>query len=516
DSFLEERWLFEAITETYIPLIKFFDRLLQENVFFRISISLSPSLLAMLEDELLQSRYEAHLVKMIKLCEREMERTRPEPHLNFLANMYHRLFNEAHDIFTNRCHRRIALAFKQLHQRGCVELLTTTATHALLPLFASQPKSLSAQITTGLDYFESIFDFRPQGIWLPECGYFPGLDTRLQREGIRYFIIESHGIEHADTKPYYSVYAPLYTPDGIAAFGRDRASLKQVWSAREGFPGDPAYREFYRDIGHDLDYGYISPYCTDGVRSDTGIKYYRITGKSGWKEPYCPDAARERAAQHAGTFVRQRIDHINHLASSMETPPVIIAPFDAELFGHWWFEGPQWLNFVMRKSAFDQDCFALTTPDEYLRRHPVHQSGYPSTSTWGHKGYNEAWLNHKTDWIYPELHECAQRLGQLAEKHGRSRRIAKTTRRALNQCLRELLLAQSSDWPFIINSDTSSQYAERRIKDHVARFHCLADGIQQRSINTEHLAALEQMDAIFPDADFLNFCDPAPAAISKT
>ncbi|MCP4715134.1 MAG: DUF1957 domain-containing protein, partial [Deltaproteobacteria bacterium] len=159
DSFLEERWLFEAITETYIPLIKFFDRLLQENVFFRISISLSPSLLAMLEDELLQSRYEAHLNKMIKLCEREMERTRPEPHLNFLANMYHRLFNEAHDIFTNRCHRRIALAFKQLHQRGCIELLTTTATHALLPLFASQPKSLSAQITTGLDYFESIFDF---------------------------------------------------------------------------------------------------------------------------------------------------------------------------------------------------------------------------------------------------------------------------------------------------------------------------------------------------------------------
>jgi 1,4-alpha-glucan branching enzyme len=514
ESFLEERWLFEAITETYIPLIKFLGRLAEEEVPFRLTVSISPSLLAMMEDPLLQGRYEAHLSRLVELSERELARTAHEPHLNYLAGMYRGLFLEAMDVFVNQCGRRLSSAFGRLHDAGVVELMTTTATHAILPLMAPSPGAVAAQIATGLDYFQGVFGFRPAGIWLPECGYYPGLEESLSREGVRFFVLESHGIEHASTTPFHSVYSPIYTPSGIAAFGRDQGSTRQVWSAREGFPGDPVYREFYRDIGHDLDFNYIKPYIEGDVRVDTGIKYHRITGPTSWKEFYHPEAARHRAAQHAGDFLWRRVSHVEYLSSVMETAPVVVAPFDAELFGHWWFEGPEWLDFVIRKAAFDQDALELTTLSEYLDRHPVHQSGVPCASTWGHKGYFEAWLNGKTDWIYPQLAECCRRMEALGALEALARRpggksgkgrLSPISRRALNQCLRELLLAQSSDWPFMINNGTSAEYAVRRVRDHVGRFHLLAGCIEEGRVDAESLAALEQMDNIFPKADYRAF-----------
>ncbi|MFH0925725.1 MAG: 1,4-alpha-glucan branching protein domain-containing protein [bacterium] len=505
DDFLEERWFFEAITETYIPLIKFFHRLAEEDVNFKLTISISPSLLAMMEDPLLQERYLLHINKLIELSEKELERNRHNSHLNWLAGMYRQLFLEAREIYLNQWNCKLSSAFKRLHKCGAIELITTSATHGLLPLLSPQPKSVNAQVITGLDYFEGVFGFRPKGMWLPECGYYPGLDKILWDEGVGYFILESHGVEYGSTNPFYGVYAPIYTPSGVAAFGRDQSSTKQVWSAKEGFPGHPDYREFYRDIGHDLDFNYLHPYLSGNVRVDTGIKYYRITGQTTRKGLYNPEIAKERAAQHAGEFLHKRISHVEYLISAMKTNPIVIAPFDAELFGHWWFEGPQWLDFVIRKTIFDQDTIELITPSDYLDSHPVHQKGIPSTSTWGHKGYFEAWLNGKTDWIYPQLHECSRKMEVLANKFSSKENSTKITQRALNQCLRELLLAQSSDWPFIINNSTSTDYATRRVKDHVARFHYLASSIENNSLVEENLSAIEYMDNIFPKADYRLF-----------
>ena len=512
DDFLEERWLFEAITETYIPLIKFFRKAAGEKVPFQVTVSISPSLLAMLEDELLQERYDRHLGKLIALSEQEQQRNQHQPHFQWLAGVYRNLFQEARDIF-NKHDRRLSVAFKHLHDSGSVELITTAATHGFLPLLSAQPKAVEAQVITGLNYFESVFGFRPKGMWLPECAYYPGVDEILRREGVRFFFMESIGIDHASITPFYGVHTPIYTPSGVAAFGRDQGSTKQVWSAKEGFPGDPNYREFYRDIGQDLDFNYIQPYIGGGVRADTGIKYYRITGPTSWKEPYNPDVARERAAAHAEDFLRKRIAHIEYLSSVMEIKPIILAPFDAELFGHWWFEGPQWLDFVIRKAGYDQQTIELTTLSNYLDHHPVHQTGTPCTSTWGHKGYFETWLNNKTDWIYAQLMECGHRMERLANqqdgaaaKKAAAKGIpADLIERALNQCLRELLLAQSSDWPFIISNGTSEQYASRRVKDHVSRFHYLADAVEQNNINQDALAVIEEMDNIFPNVDYRVF-----------
>jgi len=504
DQFLEERWFYEAMTETYIPLIKVMDRLLEEGVKFGITISISPTLLSMMEDGLLTERYTAHLERLIELSSKEIDRTSYDPHLNHLARMYHTIFSEARDVFVNKYRRRISTAFKKYHENRLIDLITTTSTHAVLPLIASHPKVVEAQIVVGLEYFESVFGFRPSGMWLPECAYSPALDRILEREGIRFVCVESHGIEHASTTPFYSVYAPVFTPSGIAVFGRDSESTRQVWSAREGYPGDPYYREFYRDIGYDLELDYIGPYIVDGIRVDTGIKYYRITGPSSWKELYIPDMARQRAGEHAGDFLFKKVAHVEYLSSTMKTAPVILAPFDAELFGHWWFEGPMWLEFVIRKAVYDQDVVELITLSEYLRRHPVHQVTVPNTSTWGYKGYFDTWLNGKTDWIYPMLYECASRMHRLVERYSHGR-VPPLIRRALNQCVRELLLSQASDWPFIIHNGTAEAYAVRRIKDHIARFTYLADSVERNKIDREYLSAIEEMDNIFPRIDYRVF-----------
>ncbi len=510
DAFLEERWLFEALTETYLPLLRLLARLGRERVPVRLTLSISPTLLAMLEDPLLQERYDEHLGRLLTLVERELERTRQQPEFHRLAALYQQLFNDARADFA-ACGGRLVGPLGALHRQGVIELGSTAATHAILPLILAQPRAVEAQLRTGLDYFESVFGLRPDGMWLPECAYVPGLDAVLRRHGIRHFVVESHGIDHASVAPRAGVFAPIFTPSGVAAFGRDQASTREVWSAQHGFPGDPDYREFYRDIGFDLDPEYIRGALGGDVRAMTGIKYHRITGPTGHKEPYDPDVARRKADLHATLFLERRAAHLEYLTSVTEVAPIIVAPFDAELFGHWWFEGPAWLDFFLRKAAYDQRTFRLTTLGGYLDRHPVHQSGQPGTSTWGDAGFFDTWLNVGTDWIFEHLVGCADRMERLVAVHGCAS-SAPLVKRALDQCLRELLLAQSSDWPFIISNGTSAQYAERRVRDHVSRFHWLATALDAGRIDEEKLGAIEYLDNPFPAADYRSFTLPAPSA----
>ena len=341
EDFLEERWLFEAITETYVPLIRIFDRLTQDKVPFQITMSVTPSLASMLGDSLLQERYLRYLGKLIELAGREIERTRSDPRFSPLARLYHDHFLSVREIYLHRYGANLLGAFRKFQDAGSLEIITSGATHGFLPLMRTVPASVRAQVRVACEYHESIFGQRPRGIWLPECGFYPGDDKILKENGLQYFFIDGHGILHGSPRPKYGVFAPVYCPSGVAAFGRDLESSKQVWSAQEGYPGDYWYREFYRDIGFDLDDNYIRPYVQpDGARVNTGIKYYRITGKTDHKEPYEPSRARDKAEEHAGNFMFNRERQIEYLFSRLGKKPLIVAPYDAELFGHWWFEGP--------------------------------------------------------------------------------------------------------------------------------------------------------------------------------
>jgi len=277
-------------------------------------------------------------------------------------------------------------------------------------------------------------------------------------------------------------------------------SSKQVWSAEEGYPGDYDYREFYRDIGFDLEYDYIRPYLhEDGIRINTGIKYYRITGPGSEKQPYDPHRAMEKVSEHAANFMFNREKQAEFLYEKIGRRPILTAPYDAELFGHWWYEGPEWINMLLRKVVHDQKTLRLITPSEYLKENPTLQVSMPSMSSWGHKGYAEVWLEGSNDWIYRHLHKAAERMTELADRFAR---INGLTRRALNQAARELLLAQSSDWAFIMKTGTMVEYAVKRTKDHLLRFNRLYEEIQGSRVDEGFLSMLEERDNLFPDINF--------------
>jgi 1,4-alpha-glucan branching enzyme len=506
NDFLEEDWLYEAITETYIPLLDIFEGLERDGCDWRMTMSITPTLAAMLADPLLQYRYVRHIDNLIALSAKEIDRTRWQSDLNYLAHMYHHRFQRARNVFVNQYKHNLVNGFRHFFETGKLELITCAATHGFLPLMTINPKAMRAQVEIGAREFQRHFGKRPQGIWLPECGYTPGVDEMLRDSGIRYFFTDTHGVLHAQPRPRFGVYAPILCPKSrVAALARDTESSKQVWSAIEGYPGDYNYREFYRDVGFDLDFEYLRPHLHEtGIRSNLGIKYYKITGRTDHKELYNPRAALEKAAEHAGNFMFNREKQVEWLAGSMDgRPSLIVAPYDAELFGHWWFEGPDWINFLLRKIHWDQQNIKMIHVPEYLDRFPKVQMAEPSLSSWGWKGYCEVWLEGSNDWIYRHLHDCADRMVDLAGTYPDPGSALK--HRALSQAARELLLAQSSDWAFIMKTGTMVDYARERTRVHVLNFNHLFDQIKRDEIDEPWLSEVERRHNLFPDVDYRVF-----------
>lgn len=504
ENMLEERWFFEAITETYIPLISVFKRLNKEGVNYRLTLSLSPPLISMLDNPLLQERYFKHLTKLRKLAVQELDRTSNQPDFHYVAQMYKKNLDNAHNIFYETYQGNIIKAFKELESEGSLELITCAATHGFLPLLNVNTSAVKAQLRVGVEFFAEHFGHYPKGMWLPECGYYYGLEKELSQIGIKYFFVDSHGILFASPRPKYGTLAPIKTQSGVAVFARDQESSKQVWSSTEGYPGDCDYREYYRDIGYDLDYDYIKEYIhPEGIRVNTGFKYHRITGKTDWKECYQPDWAKEKAAIHAGNFMFNRIEQVKYHAQHMSIPPIIVSPYDAELFGHWWYEGPLWLELLLKKLHYDQNIIETITPGDYLDRHGKIQVSNPCPSSWGNAGYNDVWLEGSNDWIYRPLHKAAKQMEKLAVSIKDTCEIKK---RILNQMSRELLLAQSSDWAFIMKTGTMVEYAKKRTVSHLDNFNNLLNALQNGKIETKFLESLEQENNIFGNINYEVYC----------
>src|SRR6266487_4796564 len=458
EHFLEEEWLFEAITETYIPLLQMMQRLVNDRVPFKLTMSITPTLCTMLGDQLLRERYVQHVDLLVDLAKREQRRNRTHPKLRELADFYYDLFLESRRFFVDECKYDLLAAFSWLRKTGALEIIASAATHGLLPVLLQQSREAArAQVMIGRDVYVDLFGAEPIGFWLPECAYAPGLETILQEANIRWFVLDAHGVLFGKPRPCRSIYAPSYTPAGPAVFARDRDSSRQVWSAQEGYPGHPAYREFYRDVGFDLPMEHLGPIAR-GSRKFSGVKYFRITGRGEEKELYDREGAEKAVEMHAAHFVEQRQMQLRELRG-LGFDPIIVAPFDAELFGHWWFEGPRFLELVIRKTAREQG-FRLTTPSDYLAAHSTQQTIQPAASTWGENGYLGVWLDQRNAWIYPHLHTVTQRMSEAARRHaGDSSPLAD---RVLKQLARELLLAQSSDWAFLMKTGTAKEYATRR------------------------------------------------------
>lgn len=531
-KFLEEDWLYEAITEVYLPLIFIFQSLYEAGVSPRLAINISPPLCEMLADELLQTRYTEHLEHLLELANKELHRTKKESmDFRFVAKMYVDNLSASLDLWNDRYKRNLLNAFRELNDEGVIEIITCGATHGFLPLI-STPEAKRAQIQIAVANYKKHFGRQPRGIWLPECAYEPGVEDLLKAAGIEYFISDTHAILYGEPRPRFGVHAPVVCPNGVAVFARDVETSQQVWSAEIGYPGNAVYREFYRDIGWDAPLDYIRPYLDEHAnRKHLGLKYHRITGRDvpqQLKEPYIPALAREKVAENASHFIGERIKQAHLLRKTFEGhPPLVVSPYDAELYGHWWYEGPQFIDFFFRKLHFDQNEIAAITPGDFLDSGLPIQIQQPTASSWGEAGYYKVWLNEGNSWMYPYQHDAERKMTELANRFAKAEpptsaggndvdsesasgpptHAGGSDTRILNQVARELLLAQSSDWAFQIYQGTTVEYSSRRFQSHIHRFDLLAKMLdslktQDSRPDLDLLTEIENRDNIFPEIDY--------------
>lgn len=505
-EFLEERWLFEAIIECYLPLLQMLDGWARDAVPGRLTLTVSPTLAAMLADPFLRDRFDAHLGRMRDLARQEEQRHLFQPAWLDVARFHRERLNRIHATW-QEIRRDLLGAWRGHAEAGRIEILACAATHALLPLLTELPGALRGQLLTAVAEHRRHFGSDPRGIWLPECAYTPAIEPALHQAGFRWFVLETHGLLLARPAPPQGVLSPVLTPTGLAAFARDPASARQVWSRHGGYPGDPRYREFHRDLADDAEWGYLAPFTagTD-VRVPTGIRYHRVTGPDLPKELYQPGAALAATREHAAHFIAERIRQFHHAAPGQ--PAVLVTPYDAELFGHWWFEGPDFLDAVARGIAADPAALRMTTLGDHLKSLPALPVCTPADSTWGEGGHLAVWLDDSNAWMQRPLRRMAVQMARYALAGGDD----PLRQRALRQAARELLLAQASDWPFLIRMGTARDYAQKRFHQHVADFDRLIAHLSGREPwDPSFLATLESRDNLFPSIDPTWWSNPPEA-----
>tara|TARA_Y100001968_G_scaffold319265_1_gene350544 strand:- start:1624 stop:3189 length:1566 start_codon:yes stop_codon:yes gene_type:complete len=486
---LEEDWFFQALVECYLPLLTTLEEGSRSNDQKpKITIGLSPTLLSLLEDEVLKKRFEKWISLRLKII-KSLNTENSEAAIHLTNHLKVQLAS------WQTCKGDLIRRFDQLNQSEVIDILTCAATHGYLPLLRENPETVLAQLKTAVREHTRLFHKAPLGIWLPECAYYEGLDELMIESGLRYAVLDGHGLLNANPRPRYGLYAPICTKKGVAFFGRDSESTLPVWSARDGYPGNPNYREFHRDLGWDLSTKELEKIGFKEKRP-LGIKLFKITSQNTSlenKQKYDPQAAKESVEKDAKNYIADRKKQLIKLEKSMNIEPLLIAPFDAELFGHWWFEGPSFLSQLFIQSK--KEDIKFITLKEALQINPQIQLCNPSPSSWGQGGFHNYWLNESNAWIILEWSKAGEEMVSICSKGLKK----ESDIRVIEQAGRELLLSQSSDWSFILKAGTTTELARERIDLHLKRFWMLIDSIKNnKSFNPIHLKEIEKEDCIFP------------------
>jgi 1,4-alpha-glucan branching enzyme len=486
---LEEDWYFQALQECYLPLLEILERAAAEpHQSPRLTLGLSPTLLALMSDRRLNRRFLPWIDQRLHLL--TLAPPEPAAAVSHLADQLTRVRQQ-----WRSCQGNLLPRFRRLQEEGVLDLLTCAATHGYLPLLRDSPEAVRAQLLTAIREHQRLLGLRPMGIWLPECAYYEGLDQLLAQCGLRYTVLDGHGLLHGQPRPRFGVYAPICSTAGVAFFARDSESTLPVWSATQGYPGDSLYREFHRDLGWDLPEAILADHGIS-CRRPLGLKLWRVTAQNRPlenKQPYEPDQAAMRVKQHAAAYLDKRAQQLQSLAGVIERGPLLLAPFDAELFGHWWFEGPQFLAELFRLAPSKEVRF--THLRNVLAAGQTLQVCVPSPSSWGHGGYHDYWLNETNAWVVSEWQRASRAMVRRVNRGVGS----VEQRRWLTQAGRELLLAQSSDWSFILRAGTTTELARERIGRHLDRFWRLIDAIENGTpLPDRWLQAVEVEDGIFP------------------
>lgn len=518
-----EDWLYEAAAETYLPIISMIDECVFFNATPRITMGLTPVLLEQLAHEHFKKGFEHYLKDRI---ERARQDQRDFEHINnghmvYLAQQWEESFSKLLKQFQEMdCD--IPKAYAERAAKGYVEILTSNATHAYMPLLY-EDACIRAQIRAGIASSERILGFRPRGMWLPECAYRPGgrwnppigwagkdyrigIEHLVADEGITHFFVENHLIEQSRSEQVFNDgnwwkvgwdesakypsrgWCSVHEPHGVnsdgtglarvAAFARDPRVCEQVWSGSVGYPADGAYLEFHKKWG-----------------PRRGLRYWKITGSKvdlGQKHLYYPQDIKAKVYEHADHFVNQVKDQLRkHRDLTGGRPGVVVTCFDAELFGHWWHEGPQFLRDVMLTINADPEI-DLTTTQSYLEEHPYDKVVSMPEGSWGEEGDHRVWTNDQVNWMWEIEYRCECTFGRLTTQL--PWQTNDQVRDLMEKAGRELLLMQASDWPFVIRRGQAIDYGIKRFMQHVARFECLADIAEKVSSNHAYLGELTEVE----------------------
>ena len=517
------------MSETYVPLLNAISELYEEEgIKAKLTVGITPILAEQLNDYHLQEGFVEYLDTRIAAVAKDLDRY-PDPkvehsqHLKYLAKYYFDWFNHIKDCFVNKYNKDLISAFKKYQDLGCIEITTSGATHGFSPLLATD-SNLNAQFKVGSDTTKRLFGKKAKGCWLPECAYRqgyefvgkdgqkkwrPAIEVTLQNNDIEYFFTESHVIEGGNSVGHrrvvgiygnieyiplpereatgYDTYSAYWLPDAqVAVMGRNDRAGFQVWSAADGYPGDGVYREFHKKD------------------DKSGMNYWRITSSKtdlGDKMLYDPVLAMNQVNSNSDHYTTLLYHLLNDYKKANNKNGLIMVSFDTELYGHWWFEGVEFIKQVIRKLHNFLPEIERYTAGEYLEKHPPVDTIQIPESSWGQGGHFYVWLNHLTEWMWPIINGCEKRIIDIVAKYEKIPED-KLLHRALNQLARENLLLQSSDWPFLITTWQAKDYATERFEEHVARFEKIADMIEAGNINEEELVKIESIDNCFPVIDY--------------
>lgn len=510
-----EESLYECMAETYVPLLNMIAELHHEGIPAKLTVGITPILAEQLADSYLQAGFEKYMADRITAAKKDEERFGPlgeKPDMNrlHLAKFYLNWFQKILNDFQKKWNRDILAGFRKYQDLGAIEITTSAATHCFSPLLSTD-SSLYLQYRTGVESYKRHFGRDPKGVWLPECAYRPAqgdrpsIDKWLHATGLKYFFTESDvikGGQTAEVRRVFGAYGNIeYLPAAsrpatgldtyqaywlknypVAVMGRHHEAGYQVWSADNGYPGDGNMREFHKKDDR------------------SGLHYWRLTSKNtdlGFKQLYNPEVALERIHENSDHYVGLIQQALTDQLKKTGKPGLIMVSFDTELFGHWWFEGITFIKEVIKKLK-SYTAVTMCTASEYLDANQPTQAIELPESSWGAGGHFQVWYNNETEWMWPIIHNAEATMEALEREH---RGAGGLLGRIFAQAARELVLLQSSDWPFLVTTGQATQYAIQRFNEHHERLQELVEMIRSKKIDEARLQTIEEIDNCFPNID---------------
>ena len=487
---------FEAISDSYIPLLQMFERLKNDGVSFKLGLVLPPVLCSMLEDEKIQKLYVDFLDKRIALGKKELTRCKDNQKALEIITATCEKNKELKKLFNDTYEKKLVPQFAKYQREGLIEILGTCATDIFMPYYSDLPEALSAQIEMGLQSYKKCFGELPDGFYLPELGYTPGIEKIIRSYGYTYTILHSRSVLLTDNPPANGIFFPVRTDNSLAVYTADPYIEDDIYSEEDGWCANSVYRNENRDIGFELEFKKLTPVMEEkAARCSTGYKYWQKDFNDDAEVSYSAEAAAKQAEEDAADFIQKRVELLSKAGEYVQNAEYVVSVccIDEYKIRKHWSEYLIWLENVLRKSA--EAGLAAVTCKEILQKPSSLERIDPYYSAGTGEGYGENLLSSRNCWMMRYVRKATERMIDLA---GRFPSDTGLKTRLLNIGALELLLAQSSSLAKMIDEGEDAEYSERRFRLAINAFTVVFDALGSNTVSTEWLTKLELMDNIFP------------------